>query len=260
MVAIFKMHGYKVFLSIALLAACDGGSSTTETTPPTADTTPPAVNAFTVNDGAAISANSDGSYAVSGNLGTAQKYTVTFSEKLDASSYTVKMLDTNNSPVALPAGITATLAANDASNLAYTLSLTTSGSFPFDPGQTSKAVKLQTSVADASHNATTVNVTQTVNNVPPHTLAGEMSTTSTIFSVLTTGRGVLGDSRPKVYNGFVYGYYYRPTDNRTMIYKAALDGSSSASGPLVSDATLATNPTAYGAFAADDNHRFEWAP
>jgi Putative Ig domain len=162
MATIFKnARGWiAVFFAASLLAACGGGSST-------ADTTPPTVSAFSVKNGAAISANSDASYAVSGNLGTTQEYTVTFSEKLDATSYTVKMLDTNNSPVALPTGMTATIAANDATNLAYTLTITTSGSFAFDAGQTSKAVKLQTTVADASHNAATVNVTETVGDIAP---------------------------------------------------------------------------------------------
>ena len=149
-----------VFFAATLLAACGGGSST-------ADTSPPTVSAFSVKNGAVISVSGDASYAVSGNLGTTQEYTVTFSEKLDATSYTVKMLDTNNSPVALPTGMTATLAANDATNLAYTLTITTSGSFAFDAGQTSKAVKLQTTVADASHNAATVNVTETVGDIAP---------------------------------------------------------------------------------------------
>lgn len=156
----------------SLLAACGGGGSST------ADTTPPTVSAFSVKNGAAISASSDASYAVSGNLGTTQEYTVTFSEKLDATSYTVKMLDTNNSPVALPAGMTATLAANDANNLAYTLTITTSGSFAFDAGQTSKTVKLQATVADASHNAATLNVEETVNMVAPTIPANQPATIS----------------------------------------------------------------------------------
>ena len=146
-------------LTLTALVAC--GSSST------ADTTPPTVSAFSVKNGAAISASSDASYAVSGNLGTTQEYTVTFSEKLDATSYTVNMLGANNSPEALPSGMTATLTANDANNLAYTLTITTSGSFAFDAGQTSKAVKLQATVADASHNAATLNVVETVNDVAP---------------------------------------------------------------------------------------------
>jgi hypothetical protein len=163
MATIFKnVRGWiAVFFAVALLAACGGGGSST------ADTTPPTVSAFSVKNGAAITASSDASYAVSGNVGTTQEYTVTFSEKLDAASYTVKMLDTNSSPVALPAGMTATLAANDANNLAYTLTITTNGSFVFDAGQASKAVKLQISVADIVSNTAKLNVTETVNMAAP---------------------------------------------------------------------------------------------
>jgi hypothetical protein len=200
MATIFKnaREWIAVFFAVSLLAACGGGSST-------ADTTPPTVSAFSVTNGAAITASSDASYAVSGNVGTTQQYTVTFSEKLDATSYTVKMLDTNNSPVALPSGMTATLAANDPNNLAYTLTITTSGSFAFDAGQTSKAVKLQTTVADASNNVATVNVTETVNMVAP-TIAsnqpasitqdagGNSSITISLASYMQTGWVIVVDN------------------------------------------------------------------
>ncbi len=152
-------------LATTALVACGGGSSGS------ADTTPPSVSAFSVKNGAAITAASDASYAVSGNVGTTREYTLTFSEKLSAASYSVNMLDANNAPVALPTGMTASLAANDAGNQTYTLTLTTSGSFVFDAGQTSKTVKLQVSVADAASNSAKVNVTETVNFVCP---AGEV--------------------------------------------------------------------------------------
>ncbi|MEY4507727.1 MAG: hypothetical protein RL297_2305 [Pseudomonadota bacterium] len=148
-----------VFCAATLLVACGGGGSST------ADTTPPTVSAFSVKNGAAINASSDASYAVSGNVGTTQEYTITFSEKLGAASYAVQMLDSSNALVALPTGMTATLTANDASNLAYTLTITTSGSFAFDAGQTSKVVKLQATVADASQNTAKMNITETVNHV-----------------------------------------------------------------------------------------------
>lgn len=148
-------------LTTLLLVACGGGSSNS------ADTTPPSVSTFSVKNGAAITAASDASYAVSGNVGTTQEYTLTFSEKLSAASYSVKMLDSSNAQVALPAGMAATLTANDAGNQTYTLTVTTSGSFVFDAGQTSKAVKLQASVADAASNSAKVNVTDTVGDIAP---------------------------------------------------------------------------------------------
>lgn len=164
-------------LAAFALVACGGGSSST------ADTTPPSVSAFSVKNGAAINAASNTSYAVSGNVGTTQEYTITFSEKLDASSYSVKMLDSSNAQVALPTGMTATLAANDAGNLTYTLAITTSGSFVFDAGQPSKEVKLQMSVADEATNSAKVNVTVTVNHVD--------NTGAAIVTGPTTSTGVV---------------------------------------------------------------------
>ncbi len=147
-------------LAAFALVACGGGSSSTP------DTTPPSVSAFSVKNGAAINTASDTSYAVSGNVGTTQEYTITFSEKLDASSYSVKMLDSSNAQVALPTGMTATLTANDAGNLTYTLAIkTTNGTFVFDAGQSSKVVKLQVAVTDAASNTVKMNVTETVNHV-----------------------------------------------------------------------------------------------
>lgn len=144
-----------------LLAACGGGSTTA------ADTTPPVVSSFSVKGGATVAPGSDGSYAVAGDLGSTQTYTVVFSEKLAASSYPVQMLDSSNTLVALPGGMTATLIADDAGQQTYTLSVTTTGSLAFDAGQTSKAVKLQATVADAAQNSAKVNVTETVNDVAP---------------------------------------------------------------------------------------------
>ncbi len=84
----------------------------------------------------------------------------------------------------------------------------------------------------------------------PYWLASQSHTTSTLFSVPTNNRGNMGHCRPKVYNGYVYGLYFRDPDTRTMIYKAALDGSSFVSAPLTATASGA------GAVAnpANDNH------
>ena len=99
-----KLRNYKgliaALFAIAVLSACGGGSSSTT------DTTAPTASAFSVKNGAAITASSDSNYAVSGNVGTTQEYTLTFSEKLNATSYSVKMLDSSNAQVALPAGMT----------------------------------------------------------------------------------------------------------------------------------------------------------
>jgi hypothetical protein len=145
------------------LHACGGGGSSLETV----DKTPPKVDTFSVKNGSALTANPDASYSVSGNLGTTQEYTLSFSEKLGAAEYTVQMLDANNAPVALPAGVTATLVANDASRLSYTLTIVTNAGVVFDAGQASKTLKLQSTVADVAGNRTPVNVTETVNDVAP---------------------------------------------------------------------------------------------
>lgn len=168
--------------SACMLLACGGGSSST------ADTTPPSVTAFSVTNGASVTASSDASYAVSGNVGTTQQYTVTFSEKLGATSYSVNMLDANNAPVALPTGMTATLTANDSGNLTYTLTITTNGTFVFDAGQPSKAVKLQMSVADTATNTAKVNVTETVNHVDTvgvATITGPATSTGVVTLTLS---------------------------------------------------------------------------
>ena len=153
------------FGSIAtlVLQACGGGGSSLET----ADTTPPKVDTFSVKNGSALTANPDGSYSVSGNLGTTQEYTLSFSEKLGATEYTVQMLDGNNAPVVLPAGVTATLKANDASNLSYTLKIVTDANLVFDAEQSAKILKLQFTVADVCQNSANINITETVNDVPP---------------------------------------------------------------------------------------------
>lgn len=164
MVTLFKKWLGLIAMTLAAFAlvACGGGSSSSP------DTTPPSVSAFSVKNGTAITAASDASYAVSDNVGTTQEYTLTFSEKLDASSYSVKMLDSSNAQVALPTGMAATLTANDSGNQTYTLAITTTnGAFVFDAGQANKAVKLQVSVTDMATNTAKVNVTETVNMGAP---------------------------------------------------------------------------------------------
>ena len=133
--------------------------------PSVVDINAPVVSIFKLKNGESITASGSASYAVSGNIGNTQEYTLSFSEKLDAASYIVKMLDSNNVAVALPIGMIATFVANDASNLAYTLSITTDNRFAFDAGQGTGVVKLQVIVADVSHNAATVNIRETVNHV-----------------------------------------------------------------------------------------------